>query len=210
MLLADNWCVKVDERIYGPYSSQQLRKFAHEGRLAAWSLVAPAGSRSWREAREEPTFAAFFGLESIRATERSARVFGKRSDIESEERTDAPPARKSAYKPADPMAHAQIGRQSPAESGPTNFIIIFDIVSAAASRVETAILSLGPGFRIAENVWAVSCELTAIGVRNALAPYLLPREPVFVIAAARGRTSWQNFTPETHAKLAAAWATARV
>jgi len=208
MLLADNWCVKVDERIYGPYSSQQLRKFAHEGRLAAWSLVAPAGSRSWREAREETTFAAFFGLESARNSDRNVRVFGKRLDADSDEVLETLPARKSASKPGDPTASPS-GRQSPAEQGPTNFIIVFDVVSAAASRVETAILSLGPGFRIAENVWAVTCELTAIGVRNALAPYLLPREPVFVIAASRGRTSWQNFTPETHAKLAAAWATAR-
>jgi hypothetical protein len=200
MLAADNWCVKVDERIYGPYSSQQLRKFAHEGRLAAWSLVAPAGSRTWREAREEATFASFFGLETPRATT-PPRAFGKRSEFP-EEQLEEP-----AAKGIDTIVIShRASAKAAAETGPTNFVIIFDIISAAASRVETAVLSLGPGFRIAENVWTVSCELTAIGVRNALAPYLLPRESIFVIAAARGRTSWQNYAPETHAKLAAAWA----
>lgn len=203
MLAADNWCVKVDERVYGPYSSQQLRKFAHEGRLAAWSLVAPAGSRTWREAREEATFASFFGLEPTRSAA-PGKAFGKRNDF-ADESNDAPT---SAAKP-EGITFAARSAKPAAETGPSNFVIIFDIVSAAASRIETAVLSLGPGFRIADNVWTVSCELTAIGVRNALAPYLLPRESIFVIAAARGRTSWQNYSPETHAKLAAAWASSK-
>jgi hypothetical protein len=206
MLAADNWCVKVDDRIYGPYSSQQLRKFAHEGRLAAWSLVAPAGSRTWREAREEATFASFFGLEAARATT-PVRSFGKRSDVIVDEPSETSAAQKGKA-PANGVA-PRASAQTAAETGPTNFVIIFDISSAAASRIETAVMSLGPGFRNAENVWTVSCELTAIGVRNALAPYLTPRESIFVIAAARGRTSWQNYAPETHAKLAAAWATSK-
>ncbi len=203
MLAADNWCVKVDERVYGPYSSQQLRKFAHEGRLAAWSLVAPAGSRTWREAREETTFASFFGLEPTRSA--PVRTFGKRNDFLDEASEPIP----TAKTPESTAISIRSSAKAAVETGPTNYVIIFDIISAAASRIETAVLSLGPGFRIAENVWTVSCELTAIGVRNALAPYLLPRESIFVIAAARGRTSWQNYAPETHAKLAAAWATSK-
>jgi hypothetical protein len=207
MLAADNWCVKVEDRVYGPYSSVQLRKYAQEGRFAAWSQVAPAGSRDWREAEEEPTFAGFFGMPA-RAAAHPRPSFGKRNDgpIEIGE-TLAELADGAGASPAPfrPLAD----RASTANTGLANFVIIFDVVNAAASRIETAVLSLGPGFRIAENVWAVSCELTAIGVRNALAPYLLPRESIFVVDATRGRTSWQNYTPETHAKLAAAWSTAK-
>lgn len=208
MLAADNWCVKVDERIYGPYSSQQLRKFAHEGRLAAWSLVAPAGSRTWREAREESTFASFFGLEPTRATT-PARAFGKRNDLVDEPAETSTTTTTMKTNLDGFAVSVRTAPKAAVETGTTNFVIIFDIISAAASRIETAVLSLGPGFRIADNVWTVSCELTAIGVRNALAPYLLPRESIFVIAAARGRTSWQNYAPETHAKLAAAWASSK-
>ncbi|MBI1364368.1 MAG: hypothetical protein GC153_00225 [Alphaproteobacteria bacterium] len=201
MLAADNWCVKVDDRIYGPYTSRQLRKFAHEGRLAAWSQVAPAGSRSWREAREEPTFAAFFGID-LRSAYPKSRPFGKRIDgdgepVETQENSTAPVARPRGDSHAAPQPQL------------ANFIVIFDVVNAAASRVETAMLSLGPAFRIAENVWTVRCELTAIGVRNAITPYLLPRESIFVVDATRGRSSWQNYSPETHAKIAAAWAATR-
>lgn len=206
MLAADNWCVKVDERVYGPYTSAQLRKFAHEGRLAGWSLIAPAGSRTWREARDERSFASFFGVEA-RAAVNGPPAFGKRDAVEEEARkpetadAPAPPTRKTiAPRPGAAVA---------SDGVIANFVVIFDVVNAAASRVEAAVLSLGPAFRIAENVWAVSCELTAVGVRNAVAPYLLPRESIFVVDTTRGRSSWQNYTPETHAKITAAWVGAK-
>ncbi|MEL7488879.1 MAG: GYF domain-containing protein, partial [Pseudomonadota bacterium] len=77
MFSAENWCVKVNDKVYGPYTSQQLRKFAHEGRLAAWSLIAPAGSRAWRKAQDENTFSSFFGVETTREASGS-KSFGKR------------------------------------------------------------------------------------------------------------------------------------
>jgi hypothetical protein len=211
MLAADNWCVKVEERVYGPYTSQQLRKFAHEGRFAPGSLVAPAGSLSWREARSETVFAPFFGEEAPRNTPSNIKAFGKR-DLATSPKNEP----KHAFNDDDGPGQdnfTQFARREPrpSQSNPqvANFILIFDIVSAAASRVETAVLSLGPAFRLAPNIWTLSCELSAVGVRNAIAPYLLPRESIFVVDATRGRASWQNFTPELHAKLAAAWASTR-
>jgi hypothetical protein len=196
MLAADNWCVRVDERVYGPYTSQQLRKFAAEGRLAGWSQIAPAGSRTWREAKDEPTFSNLFG-----GAQRAGRAFGKRDDVE-----PAPSARSGGrrHQTATPAAKAPA-----AATGPANFILVFDVVNAAASRVESAIMTLGPAFRLTENVWAVTSDSTATGVRNAIAPYLLPRESIFVIDTTRGRSSWQNYAPELHAKIAAAWTAAR-
>ena len=102
-------------------------------------------------------------------------------------------------KQAKPQADLQVA----------NFIIIFDVISASASRVEAAVHSLGNAFRVADNVWSVSSDLTAVGVRNSIAPYLTPRESIFVIDATRGRTSWQNYAPETQAKISAAFTAAR-
>ena len=151
-MFADNWCIKANERVYGPYSSKDLKKFAHEGRFAAWSIIAPAGSRDWREARK--------------------------------------------HQPTEQI-------------GPANFVIVFDTVNAAASRVENALSSLGTAFRLAENVWTVNCALTAIGVRNALAPFLRAHETLFVVDATNGRTSWQNYAPEAHSKITQAFVHAR-
>jgi hypothetical protein len=195
MLAADNWCVKVEERIYGPYSSQQLRKYAHEGRFAPSSLVAPAGSRAFKEARLEPVFSSLFGTD---ARPDSQRTFGRRAEPEPAE-TDKDGGRKPK------LARKPEGL----EPSVANFVIIFDVVSAAASRAESAIQGLGPSFRLNDNVWTLTCEMTALGVRNAIAPYLMPRDSILVVDATRGRTSWQNFGPEIHAKLAAAWSGAR-
>lgn len=193
MLAAENWCVKVEEKVYGPYTTPQMRKFAHEGRLASWSLIAPAGNREWREANTETVFADFFGCKRTHKNGVAARPFGKReyADPQEQEKPDA------IIKPRPP--------QTPDEIGAANFIIVFDVVSGAASRVEAAVMSLGAGFRIADNVWSVVCELTAVGVRNAIAPYLSGRESLFVIDATRGRTSWQNYAPELQAKISAAY-----
>ncbi len=187
MLAADNWCLKVEDKIYGPYSSSQLKKFAHEGRLAAWSLISPAGANRWREAQEENAFAQFFGKQTA-DNDSQKQKFGRREEGAESKKVD---------------------KDNDADLGASNFILIFDVVSAAASRVETAILALGPGFKIAENVWTVSCQHTAIGVRNAIAPYLLPRDSIFIVDATKGRSSWQNYPPEQHAKLTAAWVKAK-
>jgi len=185
-MFADNWCIKADDRVFGPYTSGQLRKFAHEGRFAASSLIAPAGSRDWREASSENTFSSFFGARTAANTE--AR----------------------AGKPGEPRRPRAFGNNSQTHSpteqtGPANFVLIFDVVSAAASRIEPALKSLGSAFRLADNVWAVSCALTSIGVRNAIAPFLRPNESLFVVDATNGRTSWQNYAPEAHSKISAAF-----
>lgn len=197
MIAAENWCVKVADKVYGPYSTQQLRKFAHEGRLAAWSLISPAGGREWREARTETVLANFFGYEPASKGKFAARTFGKREEQFFETPTE---------ETANGKARTPATQASPRIA---NFIIIFDVVSAAATRVEAAILSLGTAFRVADNVWSLSCELTAVGVRNAIAPYLSGSESIFVIDATRGRTSWQNYAPETHAKISSAYLTAK-
>ncbi len=203
MLAAENWCIKVQEKVYGPYTTQQMRKFAHEGRLASWSLVSPAGGRSWREAKRETVFASFFGEKKAAAAPMQAaplKTFGKRNDCENIVSEDAP--RMNGHDGVQESA-GKDNRAAP-DTGDANFVVIFDVVSAAASRVEAAMMSLGPAFRIADNVWHVTCELTAVGVRNAIAPYLRGSESIFVVDASRGRSSWTNYAPEANAKLAAA------
>lgn len=203
-MFADNWCLKSNERIYGPYTSRDLKKFANEGRFAAWSLVAPAGSRDFKEAREEPAFSQMFGVD-LQASNSSA--FGKL------DRSAGAPGAEAETQDAPrrprPLGHTPKTNLSTDQLEPANFVIIFDVVNAAASRVENALCGLGSAFRLADNVWTVNCTLTAIGVRNALAPFVRPHESLFVIDATNGRTSWQNYAPEAHAKITQAFVHAR-
>ena len=111
MISAENWCVKNDDDVFGPYTTQQLRKFVHEGRIAEWSLIAPAGSRAWREACEEPALSSYFERGKSGAQRGSAkRVFG---------RADTEPAE------AKTSANANQRKNSAAKVSVANFIIVF-------------------------------------------------------------------------------------
>ena len=176
MLATDNWCIKVAQRVYGPYTPDQMAGFAAEGRLSGQSLVAPAGGKTWREARQYPAIAGLLDKKAKPA----GKSFGK-------------------------SATAEAGGQALADGATANLVVIFDVVSGAASRLAHVLSALGPAFRLTDNVWTVATNQTALGVKNAIAPHLALREPLFVVDCSRGRTAWQNFAPETHAKLTKAW-----
>jgi hypothetical protein len=197
MLAADNWCIKVNERVYGPYTSNQLRKFAHEGRFGRTSLVSPAGGSEWREASQETSFAAFFGAAANDAAART-KAFGRA-------RPKANVVERGSSKKSTDQFSAQSKSRAANEIETANFIVIFEVDGVAGNRVESVLSSMGPTFRLAQNVWTVNCAYTAIGLRNCIAPYLRPSESVFVVDATNGRTCWQNYSPEPHAKIAAAY-----
>src|SRR5262245_35174215 len=54
------WNINVSGRVYGPFTSDRMRGFVGEGRLAPHSLVARDGSSDWHEARDEPEFTEVF------------------------------------------------------------------------------------------------------------------------------------------------------
>lgn len=60
MLATDNWCIKVAEKVFGPYTQDEMAAFAAEGRLSGRSLVAAAGGKTWREARLYPSLSVLF------------------------------------------------------------------------------------------------------------------------------------------------------
>lgn len=232
ILAADNWCVKVEGKVFGPYTFHQLVRFSKQGRLASWSLIAPAGGRDWRKAGNDPRLAKFL---NAAAENNSAEGFGRRDASAASKSSKQDPAQ-AELREAEATAKAAIAkktskvtpitsgapRRAPSVHGPrpsfqdaptgeANFVVIFDVVNAAASRVEHAVRSLGSAFRITENVWSVSCSaMTAIGVRNAVAPFLRPNELVFVIDATNGKSTWQNFGPEIHAKITEAYMKSKV
>ena len=176
MLATDNWCIKVAQRVYGPYTQEQMAAFATEGRLSGQSLVAPAGGKTWREARQYPAIAGLLD----KGSKPTGRAFGKNAA-------------------ASPDSYAL------PDGAAANFVVVFDVVSGAASRLAHVLSALGPAFRLTDNVWTVASNQTAFGVKNAIAPHLALREPLFVVDCSRGRTAWQNFAPETHARLTKAW-----
>lgn len=59
-MAAENWCMSVGDRVYGPYSTSKMADLAAQKRLAYHSLVAPAGSRDFRPALQYAELRGFF------------------------------------------------------------------------------------------------------------------------------------------------------
>src|SRR5436190_2404539 len=79
--MSDLWTISVGGRIYGPYSAEQMRTFAGEGRLAPQSLVARAGETHFRNAGDEPQLATLFARAAEIAEENTPR-FGRHGEDE--------------------------------------------------------------------------------------------------------------------------------
>lgn len=57
---ATSWFVKVEGRVYGPYTPAQMRAFVKEGRVAAHSTVSQNRETGWKDARAVDQFQGWF------------------------------------------------------------------------------------------------------------------------------------------------------
>ena len=177
------WTMNIGGRLYGPFTSERMRAFAGEGRLAAHSLVAREGSTDWHEARDEPEF---------------ADLFGPRAN------PSEPVLRSVPSQPAEqaPAARAKTESSEPIRS---HFAILIDRRSNSGGNIDDAVHSLGPAYRLLPNVWILTTEQTANAVRNRLVQELGKLDSLFVIDASRGKAAWFNFGPEVDAHIRRVW-----
>ena len=172
------WTINAGNRVYGPFSSDRMRSFVAEGRLAATSLIARENTSEWREAGTEPEFADLFPA----AESGGQDAGGERPGAE------VPPKH----------ATVQQGQRS-------HFAIVLDLKSHAATKLENAIAALGPAYRLLPNVWIVSTEQTVSAVRNRLVQELGKSDSLFVVDASRGKAAWFNFGPEADVRIRRVW-----
>ena len=206
------WSINVSGRVYGPFTSERMRGFVGEGRLAPHSLVAREGTDDWHEAREEPEFTDVFRDRGRAAT--PASPVSSPAPAQQPTRAAQPV---SAPQPAQPQAaptpqpqpqtHApQPVAAAPADHAAAHFAVIVDQkAQSAASHIEGAINSLGPAYRLTTNVWIVSTEQSVSAVRNRLVQELGKADSLFVIDASRGKAAWFNFGPEADVRIRRVW-----
>lgn len=60
-MVAENWCINAQDKIYGPYTTEKMAELAAQKRLAYHSMVAPAGSRDFRPALQHSELRPLFG-----------------------------------------------------------------------------------------------------------------------------------------------------
>jgi len=196
---ARRWLLKYGERIYGPYSLDAMKSYIAEGRVIAQSIVAPEGTlpgaEGWHSAALYPDFAGIFTAPRETAAAETPAVAPQPQPEPAAEQQDA----RAAYG----SAKGQTDRRRQPETA--NFLVVMDIKARYAGPLEQAIMSLGPAYKLAPNVWCVNTNATATGLLNDLSIHIGKSDSMFIVDATRDRTAWLNLGPETDAKLRRVW-----
>lgn len=178
--MAEGWTISVDNRVYGPYTAQQMRAFHAEGRLAAHSLVAHPGEDDFRRAGEDPELAALFAPAPA-----------------------ASPA-EPEHEPAAAEPHS-FGRGEVERDAPSHFVIIADMKSRSIAGLEEEIFNLGPACRFMPQAWILSSNDSVSTVRQALVQKLGKLDTLFIVDTAQDKAAWFNFGPETDTRVRRMW-----
>jgi len=174
--MSDLWTISVGGRIYGPYSAEQMRTFAGEGRLAPQSLVARAGETHFRNAGEEPQLATLFASSrAAEIAEENTPRFGRHGEDEH----------------TGQAAH---------------LLILADMKSRSITGLEEEIFNLGPAYAILPQAWVVKSDLPVNVIRNMLMQKLGKLDMLFIVDATHDKAAWFNFGPEADTKLRRLWA----
>jgi len=175
--MVSTWTIKADDRCYGPYSLDQMRSYAREGRLAAHSLVARVGETEHRPAATDNELAPLF----------------------------RPAPQRPAFFTAEGDLGAQSFGRTETTSTAAHFIIIADMKSRSISGVEEEIFKCGQAYAIMPQAWLLSSEMSVNAIRNALVQKLGRIDMLFIIDASRNKAAWFNYGPEADARIRRIW-----
>lgn len=179
--MPDSWTICVSGRRFGPYSDEEMRSFAAEGRLARQSLVAQSGATEYRKAAEIPELADIFAPPPV---PQDAPAHGQRRD-----------------------GAAIFGRNDsqPGNAERAHIVVIADMKSRSIAKLEEEIATLGPTVAILPQVWLLSTDVSVNTVRNLLVQQLGKLDMLFVVDASNNKAAWFNFGPEADARIRKIW-----
>lgn len=190
--MSDTWTINVSGQTYGPYTEQQLQAFVSEGRLAAHSLVAPAGDTQFRAADSYPMLARFFAPANAPAPSATGK-FVTADGVESDEDMISPTFGRSSDEPRS----GERGR----------LVIIADMKSRSISGLEEEIFNMGPAYGIMPQAWLLISDQPINQIRNALVQKLGKLDILFIVDATHNKAAWFNFGPEADARIRNLWRT---
>lgn len=113
--------------------------------------------------------------------------------------TDENPSQERRYG----SSKGQIDRRKQPDS--SNFVVVTDIKSRYAGQLEQAIMSAGPAYKLAPNVWCLNADATATMLLNDLSRHIGKTDSIVVVDATRDRAAWTTLGPETEAKMRRVW-----
>jgi hypothetical protein len=184
--MASMWTIKANDRSYGPYTLEQLRRFAGEGRLAPHSLVARDGASDHRPASDDPELAALFQAAQ----------------------PQLPPQQTSAaQRPVFFTAEGDLGRVRPEPESAAfgRFLVLADMKSRSISGLEEEIHRCGQATPLMPQAWLLSSDMTINALRNQLVQKLGRIDMLFIVDATRNKAAWFNYGPEADSRIRRVW-----
>jgi len=174
-----SWTISVAGQIYGPYSTQEMRAFAAEGRLARQSLVAPAGETEFRRAAEQAELAPIF-----------------QPSVATGDGALAQPLQREPK---------EFGRAESGGGEHSHMLIVADLKSGSITKLEEEIATFGQSVAILPQAWLLTSAASVNTVRNRLVQQLGKLDVLFVADASNNKAAWFNFGPEADARIRKLW-----
>jgi hypothetical protein len=171
------WTIKANDRCYGPYTAEQMRAFAGEGRLAARSLVSHAGEEKFHAASEDAELAALF---------------------------KPAPARPAFFTAEGDGAEPSFGRLDTGGTG-AHYVVVADMKSRSISGLEEEIFKCGSAYAVMPQAWLLTSEMSINAIRNALVQKLGRLDVLFIVDATRNKAAWFNYAPQADARIRSIW-----
>jgi hypothetical protein len=178
--MTGSWTISVAGQVYGPYSTEQMRGFAAEGRLARQSLVAAAGATEFRRAAEQPELVPIFQPSMVTAAEGAVSQPLHREPKE-------------------------FGRADAGAGECSHMLIVADLKSGSIAKLEEEIATLGQSIAILPQAWLLASDASVNTVRNTLVQQLGKLDVLFVADASSDKAAWFNFGPEADARIRRIW-----
>lgn len=180
--MSATWTISVNDRSFGPYTLEQMRSFAAEGRLAPHSLVARGGTGSVRPAHEDSELAPLFRPAAAAPQPRRPVFFTAEGDI----------GHSFARQPAE-------GPQS------SRFLILADMKSRSIAGLEEEIMRYGPTVPLTPQAWLLTTDTALNALRNQLIQRLGRIDTLFIADVGRNKAAWFNFGPEADSRIRRVW-----
>ena len=178
--MSGTWSISVNGRSYGPYTAEQMRAFAAEGRLAAHSLVCRPGAEQFAPASQDSELSTLF--------------------------QPTAPARPVFFTAEGDQGQQNFGRHEEESAGErAHYIIIADMKSRSIAGLEEEIFNFGPAYPILPQAWVVTSDVSINAMRNALVQKLGKLDTIFIVDASHDKAAWFNFGPEADTRIRRLW-----
>jgi hypothetical protein len=178
--MASTWTIKANERCYGPYTLEQMRLFATEGRLAPHSLVAADNTDRFAPAHEYEELAALF-------------------------HPAAPVPQRPVFFTAEGDLGAAYAVREPEPVLQSRFVIIAEMKSRSIAGLEQEIQRCGQAIQLMPQAWLLASEMTINALRNTLIQRLGRIDMLFIADATHNKAAWFNYGPENDARIRRVW-----